>query len=395
MRRILAIMSLLAGALVLAAPMPAGAAAPPDIPVSDPANYTMVFDDEFNGSAVDTGTWNYRTDAKALSAQKAANVSESGGSLNIALRKEDTTVEGTTYHYSGGGLVSRNSLRYGYYETRAKTPIGAGWHTSFWAMYGTGSPAFPPNLQRTEIDQFEINSSAPQTISQGIIGWHSDGSTTSIGRANAPTTFDSSAGWHVYGFNWTESQVQLYIDGSLVRSISYPPSTDTHDYLNVWLTSIGYEAVDDSRLPATAQFDYLRYYQRDYYVDNDTPASYGYTETGTWQDSSLPGFTVGTTSRYSTGAGATARWQPTLHAAGTYQVYLYKIVNPGGDPNATAAVAVAGGGGASTALNFSSGSTGWLSLGTFAFPSGSGNSVTLTAGADYARADAVKFVRVS
>ncbi|MDQ1006333.1 beta-glucanase (GH16 family) [Streptomyces sp. V4I23] len=109
--------------------------------------WTQVFADEFSGTEVDTGTWNFRTDVKAFSAQRPENVSVSGGLLNIALKKEGYAGK----EYTGGGVVSRKKLRYGYYETRAKINNGAGWHSSFWLMAGDGTTTFPAE-QRTEID---------------------------------------------------------------------------------------------------------------------------------------------------------------------------------------------------------------------------------------------------
>lgn len=383
--------ALLAAAVALpgtAAPHPS--AAPADGTVTTPAGsgYALVFDDEFNGSTVDSTVWNFRTDEKAKSAQLARNVSEGGGVLSVALKKE--AYDG--YAYTAGGVVSRRSFRYGYYETRAKTPAGAGWHTSFWAMSGDGSDTYTP-ARRTEIDQFEINSSHPADVSQGVIAWQPGGASTSIGRRTTQPGFDTSAGWHTYGFDWREDRVDFYVDGTLTNTATYPPSADTHDYVNIWLTSIGYETVDETKLPATAQFDYVRYYQRDYYVDNDTPANYGYGETGTWADSTLPGYTVGTTSRWSASPGATATWRPTLRAAGTYQVYVHRIGHPGSDTDSRLDV-VHGGVTSTTHLDYATGPTGWVSLGTWDFPAGTAGSVTLTRGNGNARADAVKFVRV-
>lgn len=360
----------------------------PDVTTPAGDGYTLAFDDEFNGSTVDTARWNFRTDQKAKSAQLARNVSEGGGVLSIALKKEQYG----NYAYTAGGVVSRQPFRYGYYETRARTPVGAGWHTSFWAMAGDGSDTYTPK-RRTEIDQFEINSSAPKNISQGVIAWKPDGSSTSIGRRTAQPGFDTSAGWHTYGFDWTEDRVAFYVDGTLTNTATYPPSADTHDYLDIWLTSIGYETVDETKLPATAQFDYVRYYQKDYYVDNDTPASYGYSENGAWNDSTLPGFTVGNTSRWSAAPGASVTWRPNLRAAGHYQVYVHRIVYPGSDTDSRLDV-VHGGTTTTTHLDYTSGSTGWVSLGSWDLPAGTTSSVTLTRGDGNARADAVKFVRV-
>jgi beta-glucanase (GH16 family) len=384
MRRIVTA-ALIAGALVVA---------PAAVAHADPAGsgWTLVFADDFNASTVDTAKWNYRTDSKAYSTQRPENVSESGGNLNIALKKE--AFGGKSY--TGGGVVSKQSLRYGYYETRARLNDGAGWHSSFWIMAGDGSTTFPA-AQRTEIDGFEIDSITPNRIHHGVLTWKGNG--VSAGKSYG-TTYNSSTvdtrDWHVYGLDWSETSTKFYVDGLLAYTAPYLPTDWTHDYTNIWLTSIAYGTVpDDTKLPATVQFDYVKYWQRDYYVDNDGPAAYGYSETGTWLDSTLTGWTVASPTRYAAcnTPGNTATWRPNLRTTGTYQVYYYKLAAPNSDP-ATRLDVTHDGTVSTTTVNAVTGTSGWVSLGTYSFAAGTGGSVKLTgSGTGCARADAVKFVR--
>ncbi|WP_238015930.1 glycoside hydrolase family 16 protein [Dactylosporangium sp. AC04546] len=367
----------------------------PALPAAaDPSGtgWTQVFSDDFSGSTLDTSRWNYRTDSKAYSTQRPENVSVSDGMLNIALKKE--TYGGKSY--TGGGVISKQSLRYGYYETRAKLNDGAGWHSSFWIMSGDGSTTFPAS-QRTEIDGFEIDSISPTRIHHGVLTWKGSGVSAgkSYGTTYTSPTIDSRA-WHVYGMDWQETSVRFYVDGTLMYTAPYVPTDWTHDYTNIWLTSIAYGTVpDDTKLPATVQFDYVRYWQRDYYVDNDGPAAYGYSETGTWLPSTLTGWTVASPTRYATcgSAGNTATWRPNLRAAGTYQVYYYRLAATNSDPQTSLTVTHATGT-TTTVVNGTTSPSAWVSLGTYTFAQGTAGAVKLTSsGTGCARADAVKFVR--
>jgi beta-glucanase (GH16 family) len=162
---LLIVAALLGGTVLIAlSPVSPVNAAAPD------STYTLVFDDEFNGTAVDTSVWNYRTDVKAYNAQRPENVSESGGLLTIALKQE--TYGGKSF--TGGGVVSKQKFRYGYYETRAKINDGAGWHSSFWLQCGDGATTYPA-CQRTEIDGFEIDSANNQTVHHGVLTWQGAG----------------------------------------------------------------------------------------------------------------------------------------------------------------------------------------------------------------------------
>ncbi|MFJ8297175.1 family 16 glycosylhydrolase [Streptomyces sp. NPDC094447] len=350
------------------------------------SGYKLVFADEFNGSSVDTSTWNFRTDRKALSAQLPENVTQEDGVLSLNLRKQQVD----KFAYTGGGVVSKRSFRYGYYETRAKLPHAPGWHTSFWMQRGDGSNTYNPE-RRTEIDQFEIEK--PNDVSQGVIAWQPNGSQEWYGRKHTDPGFDNTAGWHTYGMDWNEQQVRFYIDGKLTNTVDYPTTATTHDYVNIWLTSIAYIApVDESALPAKAQFDYVRYYQRDAYVDNDTPANYGYRESGTWQDSSLTGFTDENKTRYSTAPGASVTWKPNLPNPGNYDVYVYKVARPENDPGATLTV-THDGQTSKVPVDYTTGQSGWVKLGNYRFSRTDSGSVTLDRSSGIARADAVKFIR--
>jgi beta-glucanase (GH16 family) len=375
----------------------ASSPAPAALPAAAPSSlYTLTFDDEFNGTAVDTSKWNYRTDVRGWSAQRPQNVTEGGGLMTINLKKE--SYGGMSY--TGGGLVSKQAFHYGYYETRVRTNVGSGWHPSFWAMASDGSTTNWPD-RRTEIDGFEMDSHRPTVLSHNINPWLPDGSREpTISSGNYNVGFDMSAAFHTYGFEWTENQVKYYVDGALKFTASYSPTCCTkHDYINAWLSAIAINlnnspGVDESKLPGTVQWDYFRYYAKDGYTDNDGPSAYRYSETGGWATSTQHGYTLENTSRYSTEAGATARWRSWQPAAGTYDVYLYKIVSSDSDAKARAEVAH-NGGTSTVAVDFTSGSTGWVKLGTWQFGAGESGSVTLTAGGPRARADAVKVVRVA
>jgi beta-glucanase (GH16 family) len=385
MKRILPMALFLAIPLLMPA-APALAAPPSSL-------YSLVWSDEFDGTSVDTAKWNFRTDAKRESAQRPENISVAGGLMSIALKKEAFNGK----EYTGGGLISKKSFRYGYYEASARiTTAGSGWHPAFWAMAGDGTTTAPAN-RRTEIDGFEFDMHAPRNIHHNAHGWKADGTKVSIGRAY-DVGFDPRAGFHTYGFAWSESNVKFYVDGVVKHTSNYSPTCCTqHDYINIWLTTIAVNlaGIDDTKLPGQVQFDYVRYYQNGNYTDNDGPTASRYSETGAWSTSSVAGHTLENTSRYSASAGATATWDGWLPAAGTYDVYLYKIANPNSDSNSRVDV-THNSGTATSYLNYATGASGWIKLGTWTFSSGFNGSVKITgSGAGLVRADAVRWSRVA
>ena len=212
-------------------------------PTSD---YSLVFEDNFDGTSLDTNKWNYRLDSKAWSTQRSENVTVGGGLLKIALKKE--TVRGKDY--TAGGVISKQEFKYGYYEIRAKLFRAKGWHQSFWTMG-----------YYQEIDGFEVDSISPAQFKYTLHRYN-----PRVLNIN-PTSYtgsDSSADFHVYGFEWTSSQVKWYIDGLLIATKDF---AGPHSPQNMWLTVIassmgGTDSVDDSALPGEVQFDYFRFYAR-------------------------------------------------------------------------------------------------------------------------------------
>jgi beta-glucanase (GH16 family) len=172
--------------------------------------YTLVWHDEFDGSAVDTKEWNYRTGERLLSFQKKENVSVSDGAMHLALKKEN---EGKL-HYTAGGLISKRGFKYGYFEARFRCPKAAGWHTSFWTMsynapktpgedYAASVESGKAKSQRAqEIDICEQDAANHRSYSAGVIDWSGQHGKKSenFGRVyyrdNVP---DFSADFHVWG----------------------------------------------------------------------------------------------------------------------------------------------------------------------------------------------------
>ncbi len=223
-----------------------------------PAGYRLAWQDEFDGTVLDTAKWNYRTDTKLWSKQLPANVSVSGGLLNLHLKKE--TVD--TVFYTGAGVISKNLVRYGYYETRMKTPPGAGWHTSFWMMKHDGLGGTGTTATAVEIDVIENDSITPLKYGVNSHRWN-PGPHQSFG-AKSVTTPSLTADFHVFGCEFTAATLKYFFDGTLVQTVD--ATQFPHDDVNIWLTSIaanlgGTTSVDDTQLPALAQYDYARFYE--------------------------------------------------------------------------------------------------------------------------------------
>lgn len=270
--------------LLFAAALPSSASAEDLRPLSADgslAGYRLVWHDEFDGESVNTNEWHFRTGERLLSFQKAGNVSVSDGAMHLALKKEDQG----KLHYTAGGLISRRTFTHGYFEARFRCPKGAGWHTSFWTMFyeppksasvdyaatiaskGAGSA----RARTQEIDICEQDSVNNRSYSAGVIDWSGQHGKKSenFGRVyyrdNVP---DFAADFHVWGCEFTPEVVRFFLDGKLTHQTD--AKKFPHGEQNVWLTSVAAlwgnpkkpERVDDTALPATADFDWVRVYSK-------------------------------------------------------------------------------------------------------------------------------------
>ena len=224
-----------------------------------PPGYQLAWSDEFNDGKLDASKWEYRTDSKHWSTQKPENVSVSDGKLRLAVKKE----EAGDKHYTGSGVISKAAFKYGYYESCFKVPPGAGWHTSFWMMKHDGKGGTDTNVTSQELDACENDSVKLTSYGVNVHQWNPPPH-KEMGHKNV-TTPDLSADFHVFGCEFTPESVKYFFDDKLVQTVAV--TNIPHSDQNIWLTTIasqlgGTKAVDDTKLPAAAEYDYVRFYQR-------------------------------------------------------------------------------------------------------------------------------------
>ncbi|MFK7694447.1 cadherin-like beta sandwich domain-containing protein [Paenibacillus sp. HJGM_3] len=380
----------------------------PSVPGS---GYTLAFADEFDGTTLNEDSWFYRTGGNTYSDNKKDNVSVSDGYLRIALKKEPA---GSSKGYSGGGVITKQLLGYGYYETRFKQHNKAGFHSSFWVagmnpkvQVLDGDRIYSPSTdyQVNEIDGFEIETGAPNEIKTAAhLWWPGDSHTVPVPYLTY-TNVDSSDGYHTYGFEWTPTKLKYYIDGKLFREEFYtgPHGAGTQGRgQHLWLTSLVYQLpVDDSGLPGEVTYDYFRFYTNDYglnapdgaiLIDNGDA---GYSETGTWTSTGDAFGYDDNDTRFTRTPGDRAEWKANIAHTGTYEV---KIWNPSYTNNSTQAkyTVLHADGTTDVSVDQKLGGQQWISLGTFRFNDGAEAKVILTAmDPAFTRTDTVMFVPIT
>lgn len=183
--------------------------------------YEYVWGDEFGEDYLNGNKW-------AISAKMGDNPSKGfynnkdekviaveDGNLRLTAYKDD---EGN-YHVPTS-VITRNSMnfKYGYVEIRAKLPLQTGVWSSFWALSvqasaNVSSLATAEGAHIAEIDMFEVYDT--NQVSGGIIKWASPGwYPTGMNKAQS-VRVPSANEYHIYGYEWTPTEINYYYDGVL------------------------------------------------------------------------------------------------------------------------------------------------------------------------------------
>jgi len=225
-------------------------------------DYQLLFEDNFEGSAIRENDWSYRLDRRQGGSFNALNrrenVSVSGGYLHVAVRQD--TLNGVPEN-TGGGLISKRQFGYGYYECLSKPFMaGTGVHSAFWQAGG----ADPEVYNRIfEIDSYEIDSRT--FLGDNNLYVHISSKQFSEvpwpHRAKIPMSYRSD-GWLLDAYEYTPEGVIFYDNGKVVANAEWKELTAQQ---KVWLTALnGFGKVEKEQQPGESLFDYFRYYAKDY-----------------------------------------------------------------------------------------------------------------------------------
>jgi Glycosyl hydrolases family 16 len=165
--------------------------------------------------------------------------------------------------YVSGVLTTQKSFsqKYGYFELRAKIPLGTGVWPAFWLLANDGG--WPP-----EIDAMEGRGQRPGDVVM-TTHWRipATGFVESCGfDFSVP---NASAAFHDYGVLWEQDRLVYFIDRKPVSDIKVPAGFEDPMYMivNLAMGAKNFEGVGfvDAKSPATVEFqiDRISAYQLD------------------------------------------------------------------------------------------------------------------------------------
>ena len=227
------------------------------------AGWILTFQDEFDGTALDTASkWVPRDESPTIRNQELQAVvpealSVGGGALNITAEMRKADYAGALREYTSGMAITKGrfSQQYGLVEIRCRWPDGPGLRSSVWMLQDTTPQIWPPELMIAS-----HQGSLPDSVDMNL-GWMQG--TTRKNDFHRHALAPASDGFHLLSCEWDSASVRWSLDGVLQHEYHGPDAPKSPLYLLFDLTVGGtFEPQVQAAFPAVFAIDYIRVYRR-------------------------------------------------------------------------------------------------------------------------------------
>ncbi len=244
------------------------------LPGEDGAMFVPIFNDEFEGSEVDTSKWYVQDSYRLLEPEnpwrrnwKASNVWVEAGALVIQTVKEADGSFSTGALKTGGygDTVWLFSQAFGRFEVRAQLPTQPGHWAAFWGWTPSEDNVDGSGRDGSEIDIFE----APFRIDRVTHALHWDGYTDhhQYASMNVDGRGLDDGGWHTFALEWYPDEYVFFIDGveswrtgagGVCQVPVYYKLTEEIGHYGAGPEAWGVGPIEDAVLPDYYRVDYVR-----------------------------------------------------------------------------------------------------------------------------------------
>ena len=252
-------------------------AAPVAPSLAMPADYKLVWADEFDQPGLpDPAHWEYdigrnkagwyNNELQYYGKARLENSEVRDGKLVITARKEKhrSARDWGGQAYTSARLYTKGKAEwtYGFFSVRAKLPCGPGTWPAIWLLGSTGDwPA------QGELDMMEQFGHDPGRI---LSTTHTAAASGDKGIGGATRLSDVCTAFHDYQMLWTPEEIRFGIDGKqhfVYRNegkgkAQWPYDAPEFLLLNVAIGGSLGGPVDESLLPVTMEVDYVRVWQK-------------------------------------------------------------------------------------------------------------------------------------
>lgn len=229
------------------------------------------FDDEFDGTALDTNAWialdrGPDEDNQEVQCYQSSNVSVSGGYLQLTSKKQSVSKSSTCPNgsqYSSSMVQWKDfNFKYGTLSFRAKQVAGDGAWTAQWLLGADCQKSNPvsadnvmgcnwphPGSDETDIDEWKASKTSPlQSSVDASANFYTC----------TPSVSDATKNWHDYSITWKPGNMVWTIDGEETCNQSEGiPSNPMFMIIGLAMGAQGGN-INNGSLPWTMLIDYVR-----------------------------------------------------------------------------------------------------------------------------------------
>ena len=227
--------------------------------------YQLKWNDEFNGSSLDsskwdyeigTGEWGWGNNEMQYYTNRSENLYINNGSMKIVARKENYQGK----EYTSSRIITKNKyeFHYGYIEARMALPSSLGIWPAFWLLgENIDSVSWP---ECGEIDVMEAINNEEKV--HATLHWNDNGHQSS---SNNGSEMKTRPQYHIYAMEWNEQSIKIYVDDNLTFEKTNIPNAFKKDFYFLFNVAVGGQwpgyNIDNSNFPLYMSVDYLRVYQ--------------------------------------------------------------------------------------------------------------------------------------
>jgi beta-glucanase (GH16 family) len=240
-------------------------------PAQSPDCWEVAFDDTFDGTELVAGTWQtqfpWGRDRSRVgelqwyapdNLEHADSFQVADGRLRIVADRCAAPTD--IGHEFCSGLISTHhsfAQEYGYFEIRARVPVGQGLWPAFWLL--PVDTSWPP-----EIDVFEFRGHEPNTVHMNVHYADVDDENQEIpGEFTGP---DFSQDYHTFAIDWNPERIVWYVDGVERHRVEYSEAIPAGLFFVIANLAVGGTWPGDpdetTTFPAYFDIDYIRVYRR-------------------------------------------------------------------------------------------------------------------------------------
>jgi beta-glucanase (GH16 family) len=231
---------------------------------SDPS-YSLVWSDEFNGTALDQSNWNYNIGGHGWGNNEKEYYTDKNATIengNLVITGKSETIDSNAYTSSRITTKGKREFQYGKVEARIKIPVGLGLWPAFWMLGANIDQVNWPHCGEVDIME-HINA---DSIFYGTLHWVNNEKVSAGNQMKA-----APEDYHVFAIEWTADSINWLLDGTKYHSVEIKNNVNSteefHKPFFILLNlAIGGDwpgqTIDQNKIPAQMLVDYIRVYQK-------------------------------------------------------------------------------------------------------------------------------------